>query len=64
MLINASACLLAPCDHMESLGGEFGITWWGEFLLQIFDDVERQTADQSDDAHLPQEHPCGDKRKI
>ncbi len=49
---------------MESLGGEIGITWWGEFLLQIFDDVEWQTADQSDDTHLPQEHPCGDKRKI
>lgn len=49
---------------MESSGGKFGITGRGELPFQVFDDVERHTADQRDDAHLPQERPCCDKRNI
>lgn len=49
---------------MEGSGGEFGVTRRRELPLQVFDDVERQTADQRDDTHLPQKHPCCDKRKI
>lgn len=38
-----------------SLRGKFGVARRGEPSPQVFEDVERQTADQSDGRHLPDE---------
>lgn len=51
------------CSGMGSRG-EFGVARRGKLALQIFDDVERQTADQCDGRHLPQERPGGNERQV
>lgn len=45
-------------------GWEFGVAWRGKLALQVFDDVERKTADQRDGRDFPQERPGGDERQI
>lgn len=47
-----------------SLRGQFGVAGRGEPSPQIFEDVERQAADQSDNRHLPDERQGGDEIHI
>lgn len=49
------------CVKRCSLGREFGVVGRGEAPAQVLQDVERQTADQRDDRHLPQERHRGDE---
>lgn len=45
-------------------GGQLGVARGGKFTLQVFDDVERKTADKCDGRHLPEERPGGDEGKV
>lgn len=36
-----------------TLGGQLGVTGWGETPAQVLEDVQRQAADQRDDGNLP-----------
>lgn len=49
----------SPRAH--SLGRELGVAGRGEPSSQVLEDVEGQTADQSDDGHFPQEGQSGDE---
>ena len=66
MLINAPwLCFKVTLMKLKrSSGGQFGVAGRRKLALQVFDDVQRQAADQRDHAHLPQERPRGDERQI
>lgn len=45
-------------------GRQFGVARRRKLALQVFDYVERKTADQRDGGHLPQERPGRDERQV
>ncbi len=49
---------------MKGSGGQFGVAGRREAPAQVFEDVERQTADQSDGRHLPHKRQGGDEIHI
>lgn len=44
--------------------GELGVARRRKLALQVFDDVERKTADQRDGRHLPEERPSRDEGQV
>lgn len=54
----------APDREVLWLRGQLGVAGRRELALQVFDDVERKTADAGDGGHLPQELPGGDEAQV